>query len=134
MNKTEAAHRKEELLKELAECEQVINSPSSILSELNLHTDVRGSLIFASRDECQLLCEALTTFLDLRRMEGSEKPRDGDQYIVGADGKSHICNDWRKSLFISPMFNTLENARKAIDTIGADRIRQMFNVLHGVTE
>jgi hypothetical protein len=84
--------------------------------------------------------EAIETLIELRRQPGAEKPKeDVAQWSFSRtdDGVIHIeylhALSW-KIKQICPCFATKEQARAAREKIGAKRLKQMFNCLHGVSD
>jgi hypothetical protein len=83
--------------------------------------------------------EAISTLIELRRQPGTEKPKEDvaqwSFYPRTNDGVIHIeylhTLSW-KIKQICPCFATEEQARAAKEKIGTDRLKQMFNTLHGV--
>jgi hypothetical protein len=82
--------------------------------------------------------EALCPLIELRQQPGSEAAKRGmEQWIVGYAQDDKVVFDYwvnieSKISGISPCFRTKEHAAAAIKAVGADRIKRMFQVLHGV--
>jgi len=84
--------------------------------------------------------EAFETMILLRQQPGSEiSKEDVVQFIISINGIGKIFlfieahDDFILKIDrISPCFASEEDAQRAIDTVGAERILRMFKILHGV--
>lgn len=91
---------------------------------------------FADEEQCKRYAEALTTFILLRKQPGSEVANDNSQYIIklkpwGTNPEvEYYSTVGYKLMNISPCFNSEESARKAIETLGEERILNMFKYFH----
>jgi len=90
---------------------------------------------FTNKEKRNVIQEALNTWLELLSCEGVEAKNGEFQYLIEAlvDEVAIECIGTLEVKLdkISPAFNTRENAQKAIDKIGEDRLRSMFNILGG---
>ncbi|WP_323016410.1 hypothetical protein [Castellaniella sp.] len=94
--------------------------------------------VFPNRDTASAHAEAISTMLTLRHQPGTVSPvSDKSQYLIDLDGdliarvKSY-CRADLKFTRLSPCFDTEEQAQVALDTLGADRVKRMFETLHGI--
>jgi hypothetical protein len=92
---------------------------------------------FKSRDQMKAYASAINTLIELRRQPGTEKPDDSKRQwnigITSGEVKPCFYNGANVRMdMISPCFATEEQAEAAKEKIGADRLKQMFNTLHGV--
>lgn len=91
---------------------------------------------FADEEQCKRYAEALTTFILLRKQPGSEVAKDKElQYIIDCNMAGNlVIEECSISGFkignISPCFNSEESARKAIETLGEERILNMLKYFH----
>lgn len=90
---------------------------------------------FADDQQCARYAEALTTFILLRKQPGSEAVKDERQYTIETEngdvlGIYPVTTEYWKFVCISPCFNSEEAARKAIETVGEERILNMFKYFH----
>lgn len=89
---------------------------------------------FADEEQCARYAEALTTFILLRKQPGSEVAKEAEQFVLRLCGVNVYVDDvypfdYKISL-ISPCFKSEESARKAIETLGEERILDMFKYFH----
>lgn len=90
--------------------------------------------IFQTEEIADAYADALNTLLLLRHQPGTVPAEDiVGQWMVcpGRDAGVWYTLDAKMGR-ISPCFATSEDAQRAIDTIGADRILRMFRTLHHV--
>ncbi|OWT55252.1 hypothetical protein [Candidimonas nitroreducens] len=98
--------------------------------------------IFQTKGLAAAYARAIDTMLRLRHQPGTESPsnkiqatieveRGDDQSVASiyVTVREDVCN---KTRGISPCFDTKEHAQSAIDTIGADRILEMFKTFHHI--
>lgn len=103
--------------------------------------------IFQSEELANDYAQALNTLLLLRHQPGTVPAKDtGNQFIIEPDWKR---NEGNPSLYIkarelggliykmarvSPCFETLKDAKNAIEAIGEDALMHMFKTLHHIKE
>lgn len=97
--------------------------------------DAKNNMWFADKEQAERYAEALSTFILLRKQEGTEPAKDNMQWVIELDDEGNICfEDWEsagaKLRCISPCFNSRENAHKAIENLGEERIVNMFKYFH----
>lgn len=94
---------------------------------------------FSTKEQAAAYLDAWETMLLLRRKEGSEESSDRRfQWMIELDLdtnkpiviRRYVLNS--KITRISCSFDSEEAAKKAIKSIGAERIVRMFNTLHGI--
>lgn len=91
---------------------------------------------FATKSQAQAYAEAFNTLLDLHRQPGSEPAEGGkQQWVIRGNGRV----DWFfaqevKREMICPPFDSEASARAALEAVGWDRIKRMYDTLHGRIE
>lgn len=128
---------KEDLLKKIEELKQFVESCDKKKENPYGLTGEQSVGIYDTRDghKSSLLEEALNTWLELLSCDGVEEKVDDEQWYLELFEDS-INVGWSDFLeekidYISPAFDTKENAQKAIDIIGEDRLMKMFKVFGG---
>lgn len=95
-----------------------------------------GANCFESEELAQNYADAFTTMMLLRRQPGTVSPSlDDYRYRIEFLGNDDLCVDYYDTMYhqassISPLFDSQENARNAINVVGETRIRRMFETFH----
>jgi hypothetical protein len=161
MNKTEALERMDQLAKEMQAdldsfltkkeeaqaLREIIEAPEpagSLLPSMKLQGETcyylreaaRQSFWFKTHEQRDAYASAIDTLIELRRQPGTEKPNGNRQWVIanfeeGIDVSDHYSKQLKLDM-VSPCFSTEAQAQSAFEKIGADRLKQMFNCLHGV--
>lgn len=102
-------------------------------------TSNMGAMIFSDVNQVKRYAEAFTTFIKLRKQPGSEAVDSSNtpraQWVIRMSGSNTLevasfGASYRKMTEISCCFNSKESAIKAMDTVGAENILQMFRNFH----
>ena len=143
MNKEQALQKLDALEKEAQALRKIIEAPEKEerLLEVNGSTDdmyIWALRVCADKNILDEYYKAFKTFLLLRQQEGSEPPKDGEQWCI-------VCNSSTVELYVSsfihqdnkinrliPSFKTVEYAQKAINFVGEENIIHMFKTFHGI--
>ncbi len=93
--------------------------------------------IFNSYESAENWADAFRVILELRSCEGVEANTcEKQQYYVFTSKQLSVYVDYAyvQTGFVSPAFSTEEAAKKAIDTIGEERIARAFQTLMGTQQ
>lgn len=142
VNKEQALQKLDALEKEAQVLRKIIEAPektSSLLEKPSQEAIEAWQVCISSDDVISgNYYKAFKTFILLRQQEGSEPPKDGEQWCI-------VCNSSTVELYVSsfihqdnkinrliPSFKTVEYAQKAINFVGEENIIHMFKTFHGI--
>jgi len=80
-----------------------------------------------------MIAEALNIWMDLASSKGVVVHERGVSQGIIILSLDHVKADYYGSMqagFLSPLFDTQENAQAAIDRVGEDKIKKMFELWH----